>query len=182
MKRFFALIFLCVLNQAYGSDSQIIVSYAQADAAEDSSTQSKAIDKSQLKPLDYQNIFSKPNIEWENIANKKSGIFIGLGTALIPVLLAEPNAQDLFQANYPVAYGYDFRLGIMYFSNPYVGFRIYTQYSTMQAKKDYKSLGSEILREHGIDIYSLGVNVLFDTNLGQNYDHAVSVVIDLSIS
>lgn len=182
MKRFFALIFLCVLSQAYGTDSERIVFYEQTDATEDSFTRPQVTDKTHLEPLDYQNLFSKPNIEWGNIANKKSGIFIGLNAALIPVLLAESNAQDLFQANYPIAYGYDFKLGIMYFSNPYVGFRIYTQYSTMQAKKDYKSVGSEILREYGIDIYSIGVNVLFDTNLGQNYDHAVSVVIDLSIS
>ena len=135
-----------------------------------------------LKPLDYSNLFSKPPIEWDKIASEKSGLFVGVGGAIIPNIRAENTAAQAYRANYPIGYGYDLKLGFMYFSNPYVGFRLYAQYANAKSFEPYTSARSTLSREYRVSMYSAGLNLILDTTLGSRYEHAISVVIDVSYS
>lgn len=135
-----------------------------------------------LKPLDYSNLFSKPPIEWGKIASEKSGLFVGVGGALIPTIRAENTAAQAYRADYPFGYGYDLKLGFMYFSNPYVGFRLYGQYANAKSFEPYTSARSTLSREYRVSMYSVGLSVILDTTLGSRYEHAISVAIDVSYS
>lgn len=135
-----------------------------------------------LKPLDYGNLFSKPPIEWGKIASEKSGLFVGVGGALIPIIRAEDTAAQAYRADYPLGYGYDLKLGFMYFSNPYVGFRLYAQYANAKSFEPYTSARSTLSREYRVSMYSAGLSVILDTTLGSRYEHAISVAIDVSYS
>ncbi len=135
-----------------------------------------------LKPLDYSNLFSKPPIEWGKIASEKSGFFVGVGGALTPTIRAEDGAKQVYRADYPLGYGYDLKLGLMYFSNPYVGFRLYGQYANAKSSEPYTSARSTLSREYQVSMYSVGLSVILDTTLGSRYEHAISVAIDVSYS
>ncbi|WP_066386821.1 hypothetical protein [Helicobacter himalayensis] len=135
-----------------------------------------------LKPLDYSNLFSKPPIEWGKIASEKSGFFVGVGGALTPTIRAEDGAEQVYRADYPLGYGYDLKLGFMYFSNPYVGFRLYGQYANAKSSEPYTSARSTLSREYQVSMYSVGLSVILDTTLGSRYEHAISVAIDVSYS
>ena len=85
-------------------------------------------DKTDKKPLDYAHLFGKPTIEWKDIAKTKSGVFISIGANLLPILRTDTTTPAIYNDTYPISGGFDVKLGYMYFSNPFVGFRVYGEY------------------------------------------------------
>jgi len=135
-------------------------------------------DKTDKQPLEYANLFSKPDIEWKDIAKAKSGLFIGVGANLIPVVRTGSTTPVMYNDIYPISGGFDVKLGYMYFSNPFVGFRVYGEYARSYANEVYGSGG--FARTYEIEMYNAGVSIVLDTNLGQKYDHMLSVIVDLA--
>lgn len=131
------------------------------------------------KPLDYTKLFSKPTIEWKDIAKAKSGIFVGLGVNLIPVVRTDTTTPALYNDRYPISAGFNAKVGYTYFSNPYVGFRLYGEYAKSFSNTEYGSHNGYI-RTYEIETYSAGVSIVLDTNFGQTYDHMLSVIVDLA--
>lgn len=130
------------------------------------------------KPLDYAKLFSKPTIEWKDIAKAKSGIFVGFGVNLIPVVRTDTTTPALYDEKYPASAGFNARVGYTYFSNPYVGFRLYGEYAKPTTNVEYGTNG--YTRTYEIETYNAGVNIMLDTNFGQSYDHMLSVIVDLA--
>ena len=138
--------------------------------------------------LDYANLFTKPNIQWNDIASEKSGFFVGLG-ALGAVLSTSDyltnTPQSIYKASYPFGVGLHTKFGYAHYSTPYIGFRIYGEYSRIFSTDSYVADGESSgqnpkTRQYTLDSYRAGINVIFDTNLGRNYAHSLGVIIDLS--
>lgn len=130
------------------------------------------------KPLDYTKLFSKPTIEWKDIAKTKSGIFVGLGVNLVPVVRTDTTTPALYNGKYPASAGFNARVGYTYFSNPYAGFRLYGEYAKSTTNTEYGTNG--YVRRYEIETYNAGVSIVLDTNFGQTYDHMLSVIVDLA--
>lgn len=138
--------------------------------------------------LDYANLFTKPNIQWNDIASEKSGFFVGLG-ALGAMLSTSDyltnTPQSIYRASYPFGVGLHTKFGYAHYSTPYIGFRIYGEYSHIFSTDSYvakieSGVQNPKTRQYTLDSYRAGINVIFDTNLGRNYTHSLGVIIDLS--
>lgn len=171
-----ALVGCALLGYIYGveSDEEIL----QSLTPQTESMRYITPDTTHKQPIDYAHLFSKPDIEWKDIAKAKSGLFFGVGANLLPILRTDSTTPEKYNDIYPISGGFDVKLGYMYFSNPYVGFRIYGEYLRSYANEVYGSGG--YARTYEIEMYNAGVSIVLDTNLGQKYDHMLSVIVDLA--
>lgn len=167
---------LCCVMMGYGAegDEELLNSLS----AQPESMRYITPDTTDKQPLDYANLFGKPTIEWKDIAKTKSGVFISIGANLLPILRTDTTTPAIYNDTYPISGGFDVKLGYMYFSNPFVGFRVYGEYGRSYANDIYGSSGYE--RTYEIEMYNAGVSIVLDTNLGQKYDHMLSVIVDLA--
>ena len=164
-------------NATYSLDSDSLTSEAES-----------ATKNTKAKKLDYANLFTKPDIDWNNIASEKSGFFVGLGV-LGAMLQSNDylanNLRNVFGAQYPFGVGFHTKFGYAHYSTPYIGFRIYGEYSRVFSTDSFTaSIESNTPntkpRQYTLDSYNVGINVIFDTNLGRNYIHSLGIIIDLS--
>lgn len=182
-----ALVFCC--GVALGNQGDSMQLNKQDISTLDSTTldNDSSINDVPKKRLDYANLFTKPNIEWNKIANEKSGFFIGLGA--LGVLLTTNdylnNLQSIYGAKYPFGIGLHTKFGYARYSTPYIGFRVYGEYSRIFSTDSFianieSSAQNAKTRQYIIDSYNIGINIIFDTNIGRNYNHSLGVIIDFS--